>query len=162
TVTASAEAQKWFDQGLRLAYGFNHDEAARSFARGAVADPACAMCYWGASLTLGPNYNVPMLPSAAQAAWDALQSAKALAPQTTPMEQALIGALEKRYKGPAPLDPPSMQPFNVAYAEAMKIVSRQYAMDDDAQVLAAEAAMDTNPWHLWSLDGKPAEGTDWI
>src|SRR5271163_3985687 len=65
-VTASAEAQTWFDQGLRLAYGFNHDEAARSFARGAVVDPSCAMCFWGAALTLGPNYNMGMLPVSAQ------------------------------------------------------------------------------------------------
>src|SRR5262249_32608870 len=98
TVTASAEAQKWFDHGLRLTYGFNHDEATRSFAKGAVVDPACAMCFWGVSLTMGPNYNMPMMPTAAQAAWDALQAAKGAAAQTTPVEQALIGALAKRYK----------------------------------------------------------------
>src|SRR5215470_1469472 len=92
-VTASPEAQAWFDQGLRLNYGFNHDEATRSFARGAEVDPGCAMCFWGAALTMGPNYNVPMLPDRAQAAWGALQRAKALAPATTPVEQALIAAL---------------------------------------------------------------------
>jgi tetratricopeptide (TPR) repeat protein len=161
-VTASADAQKWFDQGLRLTYGFNHDEATRSFAQGAVVDPKCAMCFWGAALTMGPNYNMPMLPTAARAAWDALQSARALAPQATPVEQALIDALAKRYKGPEPLDPPAMQPFSVAYAAAMRDVAKQYRADDDVQVLAAEAGMDTNPWHLWSLDGKPSEGTEWI
>src|SRR5262249_42423635 len=119
-VTASAEARVWFDQGLRLVYGFNHDEATRSFAKGATLDPSCAMCFWGAALTMGPNYNMPMMPTAAQAAWDALSRAKELAPRTTPVEQALIGALGARYKGPEPLPPPAMQPFNVAYAAAMK------------------------------------------
>ena len=161
-VTASPEAQKWFDQGLRLTYGFNHDEATRSFAKGGLVDPACAMCFWGAALTMGPNYNMPMLPDRARAAWDALQRARELAPATTPVEQALIGALAARYKGPEPLDPDAMQPFSVAYAAAMKKVAAQYPADDDVQVLAAEAGMDTNPWKLWSLDGRAADGTDWI
>jgi tetratricopeptide (TPR) repeat protein len=161
-VTASAEAQAWFDQGLRLNYGFNHDEATRSFAAGAEKDPSCAMCFWGAALTLGPNYNVPMLPDRAKAAWDALQRAQALAARAKPVEQALIGALATRYKGPDPLDPAAMQPFNVAYADAMRKVAKQFPDDVDVQVLFAEALMDTNPWHLWSLDGKAAPGTDEI
>jgi tetratricopeptide (TPR) repeat protein len=161
-VTASPEAQKWFDQGLRLTYGFNHDEATRSFAKGTMVDPTCAMCFWGAALTMGPNYNMPMLPDRAKAAWEALGRAKDLAPGGTAVEQALIGALAARYKGPDPLDPEAMQPFNVAYAAAMKNAAAQYADDDDVLVLAAEAQMDTNPWKLWSLDGKAADGTDWI
>lgn len=159
-VTATTEARAWFDQGLRLTYAFNHDEAARSFARAAVADPSCAMCYWGASLVLGPNYNVPMLPERAQTAWDALQRAKALAPRGRPVEQALIGALGQRYGGPAPLDPPSMQPYSQAYAAAMREVAKRFPRDLDVQVLFAESMMDLNPWKLWSLDGKPAPGTE--
>jgi tetratricopeptide (TPR) repeat protein len=162
SVTASADAKPFFDQGLRLTYAFNHDEAARSFAHAAELDPSCALCYWGAALTLGPNYNVPMLPDRAQTAWDALDRARTLASGATPVEQALIGALAKRYKGPEPLDPPSMQPFNVAYAAAMHDVAVHFPDDDDVQVLAAEAGMDTMPWKLWSLDGKPAPGTDEI
>jgi tetratricopeptide (TPR) repeat protein len=158
----SAEAQKFFDQGLRLVYGFNHDEATRSFAKAAALDPTCAMCFWGASLTLGPNYNVPMLPDRSVMAWEALEKARALAPASTPVEQALIGALAKRYKGPEPLDPPAMQPFNEAYAAAMRDVARQFPDDADVQVLFAESMMDVNPWKLWSLDGKPAPGTDEI
>src|SRR5262249_1513656 len=84
-VTAASDAQAWFDQGLRLTYGFNHDEATRSFAKGAEVDPSCAMCFWGAALTMGPNYNVPMLPDRAAAAWGALQRAQSLAPATTPV-----------------------------------------------------------------------------
>ena len=85
--TASPEAQRYFDQGLRLAYGFNHDEATRSFARAAELDPGCAPCFWGVAWTLGPNYNVPMLPDRAQAAWDALtksQYANCPAPKPAP------------------------------------------------------------------------------
>ncbi len=158
--TSSAEAQAFFDQGLRLAYGFNHDEAARSFARAAVLDPGCAMCFWGVSLTLGPNYNVPMLPDRAQAAWDALTRARELASRDTPIEQALIAALANRYKGPEPLEPSAQQPFNEAYARAMREVAHEFPNDLDAQVLFAEALMDVDPWKLWTLDGKPAPQTE--
>jgi tetratricopeptide (TPR) repeat protein len=160
--TASPDAQAYFDQGLRLNYGFNHDEATRSFARAAELDPSCASCFWGVALTLGPNYNVPMLPDRAQAAWAALTKAKALAPRATPMEQALIGALAKRYAGPTPLEPAAMQPYNESYAAAMREVARRFPSDLDVQVLFAEALMDVNPWKLWSADGKPGLQTDEI
>jgi tetratricopeptide (TPR) repeat protein len=162
TVTASPEAQKYFDQGLRLTYGFNHDEATRSYAKAAELDPSCAMCFWGVALTLGPNYNVPMLADRAVAAWDALERALVLSPRAKPVEQALIGALTARYKGPEPLTPPAMQPLNVAYASAMRSVAKSFPEDLDVQVLFAESSMDVNPWKLWTLDGKPAEGTDEI
>jgi tetratricopeptide (TPR) repeat protein len=161
-VTASAEAAAYFNQGLRLVYGFNHDEAVRSFAHAARIDPTCAMCFWGTALALGPNYNVPMLPDRAQAAWDALQRAVELAPASTPVEQALVAALTKRYKSAQPLDPPAMAPLNAAYAEAMRDVAKRFPEDDDVQVLFAESMMDVNPWKLWSLDGAPAPGTEEI
>jgi tetratricopeptide (TPR) repeat protein len=157
--TTSKEAQAYFDQGMKLTYGFNHDEATRSFARAAQLDPNCAACFWGVALTLGPNYNVPMLPDRAQVAWDALEKAKALAPKASPVEQALIGALSKRYKGPGPVDPPAMQPFNEAFAAAMREVGNQFPADLDVQVMFAEAMMNVNPWKLWTLDGKPNPGT---
>lgn len=157
--TSSAEAQEFFDQGFRLAYAFNHDEAARSFARAAVLDPECAMCFWGVSLTLGPNYNVPMLPDRAQTAWDALTRARELSSRGKPIEQTLIAALAQRYKGPEPLDPSAQQPFNESYAKAMREVARAFPGDLDVQVLFAEALMDVDPWKLWSLDGKPAPQT---
>jgi tetratricopeptide (TPR) repeat protein len=157
--TSRPEAQEYFDQGLRLLYGFNHDEAARSFARAAMIDPACAMCFWGIAYALGPNYNVPMLPDRFAAAWDALGKAKAAAPRTTPVEQALIGALAVRYKGPEPHDAAAQRPLNEAYAKAMRRVAMQFRADDDVQVLAAEAGMDVHPWKLWSKDGKPQPGT---
>ena len=161
-VTASLEAQPYFDQGLRLDYGFNHDEATRSFARAAQIDSTCAMCFWGVALTLGPNYNFPMLPERARATWDALQRAQALAPKATPVEQALIAALGKRHGSAEPLDAAQMAPFNAAYADAMRDVAKRFPDDDDAQVLFAEALMDKNPWKLWSIDGQAAPGTDEI
>jgi tetratricopeptide (TPR) repeat protein len=158
--TASREAQAFFDQGLRLTYGFNHDEAARSFAPPAQLDPSCAMCFWGVALVMGPNYNVPMLPDRAAVAWEGVQRAQALASRTTPVEQALIGALARRYGGPEPRPPPAMKPFNEAYAAAMRDVARRFPADDDVQVLFAESLMDLNPWKLWTLEGEPAPGTE--
>jgi tetratricopeptide (TPR) repeat protein len=156
------EARKYFDQGLRLTYGFNHDEAARSFAKAGVLDESCAMCFWGAALTLGPNYNVPMLPERAAAAWEALGRAKLAVAKSSPVEKALVEALSTRYAGPNPLTPEQMQPFNIAYANAMRKVAQRYPKDADILALAAEAMMNVNPWKLWSLDGKPAEGTEEI
>lgn len=160
--TSSPQAQAFFDQGLRLTYGFNHDEATRSFARAAQLDPQCAACFWGVALTLGPNYNVPMLPERAQAAWDALQRARALAPRASPVEQALIGALARRYAGPEPRAPAAMLPLSTAYAHAMEAVARRFPADDDVQVLTAESQMNLRPWKLWSLEGDPAPGTEAI
>lgn len=157
--TRSVEAQAYFDQGLRLLYSFNHDEATRSFAKAAALDPKCAMCFWGASITLGPNYNVPMLAERSVMAWEALQKAIAAAPSAKPVEQALIGALAKRYGGPEYRDPAAQQPYTEAYAAAMREVARKFPADDDVQVLFAEALMNIEPWQLWTLDGKPGKNT---
>ncbi|MFT3792185.1 MAG: hypothetical protein QM741_14190 [Rudaea sp.] len=160
--TASPEAQAWFDQGLNLIYGFNHDEAVRAFAKAVELDPACAMCYWGAAEALGPNYNMPAMEQRWQALWGAVESAQQHAAHATPADQALIAALAKRYSGPAPVPAEKMQPFNDAYANAMREVARTYPADDDVQVFFAEALMTANPWKLWSNDGKAAPGTDEI
>lgn len=157
--TSSPETQRFFDQGLRLLYGFNHDEAARSFARAAVIDPACAMCYWGVAYALGPNYNVPMLAERFAAAWDALGRARVTVGKEPAVERALIDALAARYRGPRPHGPTAQQPLNIAYADAMRRVAKRFPDDADVQVLAAEALMDLNPWKLWSRDGEPAPGT---
>ena len=158
--TASPEAQRYFDQGMRLIWAFNHDEAARSFARASELDPKCALCFWGLGLALGPNYNMPLMAEArARVAWDALGKAKALAPQATPAEQALIGALARRYAGPTPLDPSNEAPLLAAYAGAMRDAARRFPADDDIQTLYAEALMNITPWKLWRGDGTPAPGT---
>jgi tetratricopeptide (TPR) repeat protein len=157
--TSSPDAQAYFNQGLRLIYAFNHDEAARAFAKAIESDAACAMCYWGAGESLGPNYNMPAMSDRWSALWQAVQSAQKNAAHAAPVEQALIAALAKRYSGPDPLPPEKMQPYNEAYAKAMGDVARQYLDDDDVQVFRAEALMTANPWKLWSVDGKPSPGT---
>jgi len=160
--TTSSEAQAYFDQGLRLIYAFNHDEAARAFTRAIELDPACALCYWGAGEALGPNYNMPAMPERWTVLWQSLQSARTNAAHASPVEQALIAALATRYPGPEPLSPDAMAPYNRAYADAMRDVAHRFPADDDVQVFFAEAAMTANPWKLWRNDGSAAPGTDEI
>jgi tetratricopeptide (TPR) repeat protein len=158
--TASPEAQLYFDQGMRLVWAFNHDEATRSFAKAAELDPKCASCYWGVALTLGPNYNMPLMAeSRARAGWEALGKAQSNAASATPVEQALIAALTKRFDGPRPLDPSNSAPLLAAYVMAMEAVARRFPDDMDVQTMLAEGLMNTNPWKLWSADGKPGAGT---
>src|SRR5262252_8673388 len=95
--TANERAQAYFDQGLRLAYAFNHGEAQRAFRMAQKLDPDCAMCFWGEALVLGPNINLPMQEDAVAPAYAAVQKAKALAGKASPREQALINALAVRY-----------------------------------------------------------------
>ena len=102
--SAHPEVQRWFDQGLMLAYGFNHDAAERSFLRAAQLDPACAMCWWGAALVLGPHVNAAMDPAMNLLAWQRLQKAVELAPNASPREQAFIQALSARYAENPPQD----------------------------------------------------------
>ena len=159
--TNSDAAQAYFDQGMRFIWAFNHDEATRSFAKAAELDPHCAICYWGAALTVGPNYNLPMMAEPrAKVAWEALQQAQANAGHATPVEQALITALASRYQGAQPLDPSNEGPVLVAYARAMQTVAAKYPDDSDVQTLTAEALMNINAWKLWTLDGAPASGTE--
>jgi tetratricopeptide (TPR) repeat protein len=161
--TSSPQAQKYFDQGLRFAYAFNHDEATRSFAKAAELDPHCASCYWGVSLTVGPNYNLPfMVNERAKVAVEALRKAEANASKSTPVERALIGALAKRYPSAKPLDPTTIRPVLVAYATAMKSVARQYPQDLDVQTFYAESLMTINAWKLWDAQGKPGPDTPQI
>ena len=158
--TRLPEAQQYFDQGMRLMWAFNHDEATRSFARAAEIDPGCAMCLWGVALTAGPNYNQPMMAqSRAQVAFESLQRAAQLLPQASPVERALIDALKARYPRPAALDPSNEGPILVAYAAAMRTVAGQFPDDLDVQTMFAESLMNVNAWKLWTLDGKPSPGT---
>jgi tetratricopeptide (TPR) repeat protein len=158
--TRSAEAQAFFDQGMRWMYGFNHDEAARSFARATQFDPQCALCFWGLALTLGPNYNMPtMAEPRARVAWEALGKAQLAAPGATPAERALIEALSHRYVGPNALDPGNEMPQLTAYSAAMRTVMQHFPDDPDVATLFAESAMNLNAWKLWDKDGKPAPGT---
>jgi tetratricopeptide (TPR) repeat protein len=158
--TSSPEAQRYFDQGMRFVWAFNHDEATRSFARAAELDPKCASCFWGVALTLGPNYNMPVMAEPrARAGWEALARAQANAAAATPVEQALIAALAKRFDGPKPLDPSNSAPLLAAYVTAMEAVASRFPDDMDVQTMLAEGLMNTNPWKLWTADGRPGPGT---
>jgi tetratricopeptide (TPR) repeat protein len=154
--TSSELAQRYFDQGLILAYGFNHAEAARSFREAARLDPNCAICYWGVALVLGPNINAAMEAEAVPEAWQALQKAQELSENASEKERAYIQALTKRYSS----QPVENQKANdIAYAKAMREVQRRYPDDLDAATLFAEALMDTMPWQYWTKDGEPKPET---
>jgi hypothetical protein len=150
--TGSPVAQRYFDQGLRLTYGFNHDEAVKSYREGIREDSACAMCWWGIAYALGPNINVPMDTAAVTPAWEALTQARNYAPWTTAREQAYIEALTKRY---SPHFVANRAALDSAWAKAIGQVSRKYPKDDDAATLYAEALMDLRPWNYWNNAGKP-------
>jgi tetratricopeptide (TPR) repeat protein len=156
--TTSPAAQHYFDQGLIFLYGFNHDEAIRSFEAAAAADPRCAMAYWGIAAANGPHINNPNVDEAhAKAAWRALTKARELAPSASPVEQALIEAFGKRYADPQPSD---RKPLDKAYAEAMQKVWSGHPDDADVGALTAEALMDLRPWDQWTPGGKPQPGTE--
>jgi tetratricopeptide (TPR) repeat protein len=152
-------AQQYFDQGLRLAYGFNHAEAIRSFARAAELDTTCAMCYWGIAYAYGPHVNAPMDSASGVAAYDAAQHALRLSTAASPWEKAYVKAVAARY---AQVPPTRRAALDSAYAYGMASVSRQYPQDLDAAALYAESLMDLRPWNYWTPDGKPYPGTDEI
>jgi tetratricopeptide (TPR) repeat protein len=161
--TRSALAQQYFDQGMRLLWAFNHDESTRAFAKAAELDPACAACYWGVALTVGPNYNLPGMEEArAHVAFEALRKAQDDAAHASAVEQALITALAARYPGPQPLGPDNLDAVLVAYAQAMRGVAARFADDLDVQTLCAEGEMNVHAWKLWTADGRAVEGTSEI
>jgi tetratricopeptide (TPR) repeat protein len=161
--TRSRLAQRYFDQGMRFIWAFNHDEATRSFAKAAQIDPTCASCYWGVALTLGPNYNMPMMSSPrARVGWAAVRKAEANARRATPVERALIAAVAKRYRSTGEVDPSNSAPLLNAYVDAMRAVAAKYPKDLDVQTMYAEALMNTNPWKLWKPDGTANPGTEQI
>jgi tetratricopeptide (TPR) repeat protein len=149
-------AQRYFDQGLRLYYAFNHAEAIRAFNEAARLDPQCAMCYWGAALAYGPNINAPMDSAAGVAAYKAIRQAQGVARHATPKERALIDALSRRYAADPPEDRAAL---DAAYADAMKRLVERYPDDLEARTLYAESLMDLSPWQYWDKDGSPGPHT---
>ncbi len=158
--TKSAEAQRYFDQGLGFLQGFNHRAAIRAFQQAAELDPECAMAHWGIALACGPHINAMAVPpSAAELAWKELKLAQKNAGNAEPVEQALIDALAKRYANPQPEDRSGL---DRAYADAMREVWKKYPEDPDVGAFFAEAMMNLRPWDQWTPDGKPQPGTDEI
>jgi tetratricopeptide (TPR) repeat protein len=154
--TKSKEAQKYFNQGLALSYGFNHAEAARSFYYATKLDQECAMCFWGFAYVLGPNYNAGMEPDNYQRAYEAIQQAIKLQDNATDKEKALIQALAKRYVA-KPVEDRSQ--LDVAYSNKMKEVSNKFPDDVDINVLYAESVMDLHPWDLYNKNGSAKKWT---
>ncbi|MBJ7573677.1 hypothetical protein [Luteimonas sp. MC1828] len=150
--TTHPEVQRWFDQGLALTYGFNHDAAERAFLKATELDPACAMCWWGASLVLGPHVNAAMDPADNADAWSRLQRARELAPKASAREQAFIEALSARY---AAQPPENRRPLDEAYATATGTLVKQRPDDLDAAVLHAESLMDLQPWDYYDASLRP-------
>jgi tetratricopeptide (TPR) repeat protein len=155
--TRNAEAQQFFDQGLTLAYAFNHDEAIRSFRRAAELDPEAVMPLWGIAYALGPNINMDVDPEREKAAFEATRKALKVAKGAPDNERAYVNALAKRYSDDPQAD---VKLLAADFADAMKQLSETYPDDLDAATLYAESLMDLNPWKLWSNDGKPAERTE--
>ena len=153
------DVQRWFDQGLMLTWGFNHQAAERSFLKAASLDPDCAMCWWGAALVLGPHVNAGMDPGNHAAAWERLQKALALAPDAEPWQRAWIEALAARYAENPPEDRTEL---DQAYAHAMAELVAEYPDDLDAATLYAESLMNLQPWSYWDDDGQPLGNTETI
>ena len=154
--TRHRQAQVFMNQGLNLAYAFNHAEARRAFREAARLDPDLAMAYWGQALVLGPNINALMEPNEEPNAYELVQKAVSLKTRATAREQAYIDALARRYSGRAD----DRQPRDTAYADAMRVVHERFPNDLDAAMLYVEAVMDLRPWGYWQRDGAPHARTD--
>jgi tetratricopeptide (TPR) repeat protein len=152
-------AQQYFDQGLRLVYGFNHAEAIRSFTRATELDPSCAMCWWGIAYAYGPHVNAGMDSASGVKAYEAAQKALSQSRKGSPSEQAYIRAISARY---AAVPPANRAKLDSAYTRAMAGVARKYPNDLDAAALYAESLMDLRPWNYWTPEGKPYPGTETI
>ena len=150
--TSNPSAQRYFDQGLGFAYGFNHAAAIAAFREAQRLDPSCAMCFWGEALAHGPNINAPMDPATNARSVGLARYANWLARKGTPAEQALTAAMLKRYSPDAKADRAGL---DAAYADAMLAAAAAHAGNDDIALLAAEAAMDTRPWDYWTADKQP-------
>ncbi len=147
--TSNEMALRYFRQGLTLAYSFNHAGAVRSFREAQRLDPKCALCFWGEALALGPNINAAMDDRDVATALAALDRAKELASGTSPVEQALIGALALRYSRSPGADRAAL---DGSYADAMTKAAEAFPDSDEVAVLAAEAVMDTTAWNYWTAD----------
>ena len=157
--TKNAEAQQFFDQGLRYIYAFNHDEAARSFTRTTELDPKLAIAYWGIAEAVGPNYNDPASAERFKTAHEAIQKAVDLEANASPSEKAYIEAMALRF----PADPGAdLRKSAEAYHDAMREVVKQFPDDLDAATLFAESGMNLHPWGLWHADGTPETNTEEI
>lgn len=151
--TKSPDAQHWFDQGIQLLYGFNHDEAIRSFEKAAEIDPGCAMAWWGAAYARGIHINNPeMSEEQSRLAFEAAEKAAQAVDDESPVEAALVKAVQARYGNPVPKDRSGL---DRAYAQAMEQTWHRFPDDPDVGALFAESLMNLQPWDLWTIDARP-------
>lgn len=151
--TSSSEAQEYFNQGMQLLYGFNHDEAIRSFKQAALLDPGSPMPWWGVAYANGVNINNDKM--SAENSTDARSAAdKAMERinDASPSEQALVRAIDARYSLPIPED---RAPLDQAYAAAMGEAFQAHPNDADIAAIYADALMNLQPWDYWEKDGQP-------
>jgi tetratricopeptide (TPR) repeat protein len=157
--TSNKEAQEYFDQGVTLLYGFNHEEAARAFQKAAELDPKSPMPLWGIAMAVGPNYNMDVDPEREKIAYDTIQKASKLSENAPRVEQDYVTTLMLRYSNEAK---PDYKKLANIYAMGMRTLTRKYPEDLDAATMYAESLMNLNPWQLWTADGKPGEHTEEI
>jgi hypothetical protein len=154
--TSSADAQKFFDEGLTLLYGFNHEESFKSFEIASTKDPASPMPHWGMSLALGTNINDVAPADRLKQAYAHLAEAEKRRDAGSEVERGLIDALAKRYVP----DPSGDQMVREqAYSDAMGALAKKFPDDLDVATLYAESLMNLRPWQLYKKDGTPAPGT---
>ena len=153
--TSVPRAQRFFDQGLRLLYGFNHPESLRAFREAARLDPELAMAYWGQAMAVGPNLNAPLTPENGRLAHEAITRALATVGRVTERERALVQALATRYSADPAAD---RKALDTAYANAMHRVADRFPADPDVQTFYADAVMNVSPWDYWDKNGSAKSG----
>lgn len=157
--TKNAQAQAYFDQGMKYVYAFNHDAAIRSFNEATRLDPELGIGYWGTALALGPNINLDVDPDREKQAYDAVHEAEKHLAHASAKERDLVAALATRYSNDPKAD---LKKLAGDYSKAMAALAKKYPSDSNVNVLYAESLMDLRPWKFWTNDGKPAEGTEEI
>jgi tetratricopeptide (TPR) repeat protein len=157
--TSNEDAQKFFDQGFALVYAFNHEEAKRAFKQASALDPKAAMPHWGVAWAVGPNYNLDLDDPRAKEAFEAIATARTLAANGPANEREYVEAMAVRYSADPRADRAALAR---GYSDAMSELARRHPDDLDAATLYAESLMNLRPWKLWSLDGRPADGTNQI
>lgn len=149
--TSNEKARQFFNQGLALTYGFNHEGAIRSFRAAQKLDPECAMCFWGEAYAYGPNINAPMDTESIARTMVAVERAMQLRAKAADWERALIETLPVRYSPDSNADRAAL---DLAYTNAMQMLAQRFPGNDDIAALTAESIMNTRPWDYWEVDGR--------
>jgi tetratricopeptide (TPR) repeat protein len=157
--TTSDLAQKFFDQGLRLVYAFNHEEAIAAFTEASRLDPDAPMPYWGVALSLGPNINAAMDPKLEPAPWRRCRRLPRVCrrppPGSEPTWRLLPFGTQSRNLSPGKRRMRPMPKRCVTWHGRLPMMPMP-------RLMAAEAMMVLRPWDYWRADGRPQPGTEEI